>query len=161
MKISTIKLIQGILILVRPLLIIGCLIGVLKSLENFSIIFDKFYIADFYVKKIECVATQASATAPSRCYAYGIIVKDNGKKTGLETNIKLGYDYEINFDKKVYNVFYRKNGEFAIINREMKDKFDKTPYVIDLLVFIGIPFFLIFLNIYYSRILKNKIKNDF
>ncbi len=151
---QTAKLVQGTILIISPFLFVICIIGYMKTSQGIHVLLDDFNSGLFEVSEISCTATQVSSTAPSFCYAQGHIIEDN-VTTDLVTTLKLGYKHEVDFDKKVYSVFFRKNGRFAIINNDNKTTIDKTEYFIQ----VAFSFFAPIISLTVAVLLYYNIEN--
>jgi hypothetical protein len=153
MKTENIKFIQGVLILLIPLFIVGSIVGVFRARKDFLVLMDEFKPGFLKVTDLDCKATTMSVSAPTWCYAHGRIINKNGKRTEIEATLSLGYDFDVDFNKQTYQVFYRENGRFPIENPNGKDELDKRKYIKRAGLSLFIPLLLIgFSYLYYKKL---------
>ena len=128
------KLIQGMMLLAAPVLLVVIIVLMLNSRQTLFIVLDGFEKGVLQVDSIDCTATD---TQTSRCFARGVIFKSE-QIVDSSAYLYLGYDFQVDFKRKRYPVFYRGNDRFPILNKDQSDNFNKQPYIIRLtLLLVG------------------------
>lgn len=157
MPLNKAKAIQGFMLISIPFLGIAFIICILQVRQDLAIIVDNFEAGTLQVTDVECVSTQTSSSAPSYCYANGFIF-DKQRKVKITASLGLGYDHEVDFDRKSYEVFYRRNGKFVIANDREHDQLDKIEYRNRVLLLLLIPSLIVgSMILYYFKL--NEIAN--
>jgi hypothetical protein len=99
-----------------------------KAVETLNIITDDFYSGVLKVEKYDCIKRHSSNSAKSDCYVFGNIYSLENKQVCKNKKISLGIHTKVDFKKKSYKVFYRKNCKFPILNKNGLNSLNKTHY---------------------------------
>ncbi|MCF6352185.1 MAG: hypothetical protein L3J06_04150 [Cyclobacteriaceae bacterium] len=153
-QLENVKVLKAVILLAIPFIGMAAIMTLIMFKQNLNIIFNtsEYKPSIFEMDSISCLTGGSSSASSDRfCNAYG-------HAEDILTSIDLGYDFEVDFDKKYYPVFYRPDGKLTLIREEDETVFDNSPYVKTAMLQLGLPLITIILLIGYYRNLTKKIK---
>lgn len=152
-EIATVNAIQGILQLAFPFIGFAVIMIMIFLKQNLNIILHSNDYKASYLKidSVSCSGAHSSASSSEKCSGYG-------KVEGIVTIIDLGWDFDVDFGKEIYPVFYRDDGNFTLIRKESDIVFNNTPYLKKASMQLGLPLIIISVMIMYYRSLTKKLR---
>ncbi|VAW26061.1 hypothetical protein MNBD_BACTEROID06-113, partial [hydrothermal vent metagenome] len=124
-RIENLKVIKAIIFLAIPFIGMATIMALVMFKQNLNIVFNanEYKPSIFEMDSISCLTGGSSSASSNRfCNAYGYA-------EDILTSIDLGYDFEVDFNRKYYPVFYRPDGKLTLIRKEDETVFDNTPYL--------------------------------
>ena len=150
-KIDWLIIIKGVIQLASPFVLMATIMAFVFFKQNLNIVIhtSMYKPSILQIDSIFCQSTEESTS--QFCDGFGYV-------ENIYTSIDLGDDFDVDYDRKTYPVFYRQDGKLTLIRKGEDMVFDNTPYVKTALWQLGLPLIIILsLLIYYRRINK-KIK---
>lgn len=128
----------------------------IEIIETYQILKDDFFAGELKVEKFECVNINNSNSAIAICSAKGDVYSKNGRLICEGQTVLLESHPGIDFEKKEFNVYYRKNCLFPIWNKYNESSLSKKKYK-EKILFLFIPHFSLILLVMMALKLNNKL----
>ncbi len=150
-KIDILIIIKGIMQLASPFIMVASIMAFIMFGQNFDILIhtNEYKNDNLKIDSVACSSFE---------YGSGQLCNGYGRVRDVLTFIYLGDEFEVDFDRKIYPVFYRPDGKLTLQRKEEEKVFDNTPYLKTAILQLGLPMLIMLLLFIYYKVLTKKIK---